>query len=246
MNGEASLALSGGLWRWFRVLPIRIERILRFAGLWLIATVAGFLLAVVFSLAIAVPAMHPIMSQLVQSRAELSVLRGVEFGTTGVAVMVSAALRACFQATLLEVRVRLGLAWVIAFVAAALAGFLLITAVVQLFTPGNVFVLPNLNGLSSLSPVPGLFAGVAGWLVLRRWPRASLLIVVLPIAAIATSYVQLAVARSFGADNIILNLVLQALASGIVIGAIEGVALAWILRGRPKVPAEPPAVTVPA
>lgn len=219
---------------------------MRFAGLWLIATVAGFLLAVVFSLAIAIPAMHALLPQLVQSRAELSVLRGFEFGTTVVAIMISAALRACFQATLLQARARLGLAWVSASVAAAFAGFLLIAGVVQVLGSGSVLVLPNSDGLSALSPVPGLFAGVAGWLVLRRLPRAPLLIVVIPIGAIASTYAQAAIARSVGFDNTIVNFVLQALAAGIVIGAMEGVAIAWILSGKPKIPADGTAVTVPA
>jgi hypothetical protein len=204
------------------------------------------MLAVVFSLAIAFPAMHALSPQLVRSRAELSVLRGIEFGTTVVAIMFGAALRACFQATLLEVRVRLGLAWVIASVAAAMAGFLLITAVVQVLQSGSVSLLLSLDGFSVLSPVPGLFAGVAGWLVLRRLPRAPLLIVVIPIAAIATSFVQAAIARFFGVDNTVQTFVLQALASGIVVGAIEGIALAWILSGKPKVANDGPAVTVPA
>jgi hypothetical protein len=219
---------------------------LRFAGLWVLATVAGFLLAVAFSLAIAVPAAQALISRLVQSQAELSVLRGIEFGTTVVAVMISAALRACLQATLLELRIRLGFAWMIASVAAALAGFILVAGVVQLLGPGSALVLPKLDGISSLSAVPGLFAGVAGWLVLSRWPRAPLLIVVVPIAAIATSYAHVPIAWTFGVDNIVINFVVQAVASGIVVGLIGGVSLAWILSGKPKVPADGPTVTVPA
>jgi hypothetical protein len=219
---------------------------LRFATLWVVATVAGFLLAVAFSLAIAVPAAQALISRLVHSQAELSVLHGIELGTTVVAVMVSAALRACFQATLLEVRSRLGIAWVVASVAAAVAGFLLIYAVVQLLESRSVFVFPSLDGFTVLSPVPGVFAGVALWLVLRRWPRAPLLIVAVPIATIASSYIQFAVARFFGVDNNSLNFVVQAVASGIVIGLVEGVSLAWILSGKPKVPADGPTVTVPA
>jgi hypothetical protein len=219
---------------------------LRFTGLWVLATVAGFLLAVAFSLAIAQPAAHALIPQLVQSRAGLSVLPAFEFGTTVVAVMISAALRSCFQATLLEVRVRLGIAWAVASVAAAVAGFLLIYAVVQVLESRTVFLFPSLDGFTVLSPVPGIFAGVALWLVLHRWPRAPLLIVAVPIATIASSYIQFAVARFFGMDNIVINFVVQAVASGIVIGLIEGVSLAWILSGKPKVPADGPTVTVPA
>lgn len=219
---------------------------MRFAGLWVLATVAGFLLAVAFSLAIAQPAAHALIPRLVQFRAGLSVLPAFEFGTTVVAVIASAVLRSCFQATLLEVRVRLGIAWVVASVAAAVAGFLLIYAVVQVLESRSVFVFPSLDGFTVLSPVPGVFAGVALWLVLRRWPRAPLLFVAVPIATIASSYIQFAVARFFGVDNIVLNFVFQAVASGIVIGAMEGLSLAWILSGKPKVRAKGQAVTVPA
>src|SRR3981189_158921 len=104
------------------------------------------MLAVGFSLGIAVPVAQAIMPQLVKSQAELSLLRGIEFWTTVVAITVSAALRASFQATLLERRGRLGRAWFIAYVGAALGGFLLITAVVQVLQSGSVYPLPSVDG----------------------------------------------------------------------------------------------------
>ena len=219
---------------------------LRFAGLWLIATVAGFLLAVVFNLAIVDPALRSIVPQLVQSQVELSVVRGIQFAGLLVTVMLGAALRSGIQATLLEVRLRLGIVWIAASVAAALMAFLLMAAIIQVLRSEGVFVLPNLDGLSILSPIPGLFAGVAGWLVLRRLPRGLLLLVAIPVAAIAAQLVQAEISRFFGLNNFVGNFAAQALASGVVFGAIEGVALAWILNGMPKVPAEGLAQVVPA
>jgi hypothetical protein len=92
----------------------------RFAGLWLMATVAGFLLAVVFNLAIVDPAFRSIVPQLVPSQAELSIVRGIQFAVLLVTIMLGAALRSGVQATLLEVRLRLGILWIAASVAAAL------------------------------------------------------------------------------------------------------------------------------
>jgi hypothetical protein len=124
--------------------------------------------------------------------------------------------------------------------------FVLTVAIVQMLRSEGVFVLPNLDGLSILSPIPGLFAGVAGWLVLRRLPRGPLLLIAIPVAAIAAQLAQAEIARYFGVNNFVENFVTQALASGVVFGAIEGVALAWILNGRPKVSAEGIAEVVPA
>jgi hypothetical protein len=207
--------------------------------------VASFLLAVVFNLAIVDPALRAIVPQLVQSQAELSIVRGIQFGVLLATIMVGAVLRAALQAYLLETRLQLGVAWIAASVAAALAGFLIIAAIVQVLRSGSVFVLPNLDGLSILSPIPGLFAGVAGWLVLRRLPRAPVLLIAIPIAAIAASFVQAAIARFFGVNNFAENFAAQALGSGIVFGAIEGVALAWILIGGAKVPTVGAAVKLP-
>ena len=222
-----------------------IGRMLRFAGLWLIATAAGFLLAVVFNLAIVDPALRSAVPQLVPSQAELSVVGGIQFAVFLVTIMLGAALRSGVQATLLEVRLRLGIFWIAASVAAALAAFLLRAAIVQMLRSESVFVLPNLDGLSILSPIPGLFSGVVGWLVLRRLPRGPLLLIAIPVAAIATQLVQAEIARFFGVNNLVENFGAQALASGVVFGAIEGIALAWILNGRPKVPAEGLAQVVP-
>ena len=146
----------------------------------------------------------------------------------------------------LEVRLRLGIVWIAASVAGALVAFLLTAAIGQMLRSESVFVLPNLDGLSILSPIPGLFSGVVGWLVLRRLPRGPLLLIAIPVAAIATQLVQAEIARFFGVNNLVENFATQALASGVVFGAIEGIALAWILNGRPKVPAEGLAHVVPA
>jgi hypothetical protein len=219
---------------------------LRFAGLWLIATVAGFLLAVVFNLAIVDPALRSIGPQLVASQAELSVMRDIQFAVLLVTIMLGAALRSGVQATLLEVRLRLGIVWIAASVAAALVAFLLTAAIVQVLRSKGVFVLPNFEGLSILSPIPGLFAGAVGWLILRRLPRGPLLLLAIPVAAIAAQLVQAEIARFFGVNNLVENFAAQALASGVVFGAIEGIALAWILNGRPKIPAEGLAQVVPA
>jgi hypothetical protein len=211
-----------------------------------LATVVGFVLAALIDVYVLFPVASLTFQWPAQSQGDFAFHEDVRIGLGFVGIALVAALRAAFQAVLLQRRLRLGVAWIAAMAVAALgARVLLIQVAPYLPRPGPV-VLNHLNVISFAAVTPGLITGLAAWLVLIRLARAPLLFVAGAIAAVIAPVVGFETARQFINGPFDQSLIAQQVGTGLVWGVIEGVALAWVLAGKPKQEADRPAVTLPA
>lgn len=202
---------------------------MRFAGLWLLATVAGFLLAALLETQLLFPLQLKLSSLLLQAQVPLVTQRSASLIPRGAAALLSTLLGCVFQAGLLQVRLRLGLAWLVATGASSLAFQPLFASLVIVEPATKPLYDQAVTSLLFNNLVPSVLTAIAGWVVVRRQRHAAVWLLVIPIATVLAALIQLPIAIALSSGPFVFSEVAQSLARGLIFGVLGGAAMTWIL-----------------